>query len=421
MKSQSKYVIVGSSHAGLAALEKIRIQDPEGSITLVSREDAMPYSPTILPYILSGQIEPDSVSLLNQGDLEEMGVDFLRGKTLAAVKPDTHQVTLDSGETIQYDKLLLATGAKPTTPPIPGLENTTFHVLRTMDDALRLHGAAGQKGSAVILGAGLIGMHACESLVKRGMSVTVVESMPQVLPGYFDEEGSGLIQQIFLDHDVKMLLGTEARGVSKSEDAPLVSLDSGDEVSADLLLVSTGIRPRIEYLADSGIESDQGILVDGWMKTSAEGVWAAGDVAQASGFFSAEKRLVGTLLNALDQGRIAGMAMADDPSLESYAGGMNMNTYKFFGHRAFSAGLIHAPSSDESLEEERMALPDGRGYLKLFFREHRLMGLCSININLDPGIMCELIRRRVDLQGVKGNLLGHLQDTGRVLMNRIWR
>ncbi|MFH1488805.1 MAG: NADH-dependent phenylglyoxylate dehydrogenase subunit epsilon [Pseudomonadota bacterium] len=421
MDSQYKYVIVGSSHAGLAALKNIRIQDPEGSIALITREDALPYSPTILPYVLSGQIEPDNISLLNESDLMGMGVVFLRNKTLARINTHARGISLASGETLRYEKLLLATGAEPTAPPIAGLENTPYHVLRTVDDTLRLRNAARQRDSAVILGAGLIGMHACESLAEEGLNVTVIESMPQILRGYFDEESSDLIRRIFLDHDVKIILQRDVNRASMSGDSPLLSLHSGEEISSGLLLISTGMRPRMEYLAGSGIEADEGIVVDERMRTSVEGVWAAGDVAKAPDFFTSEKSLMGTLLNAVEQGRIAGMGMADDPALVSHAGGIRMNTYKFFGHRAISAGLIHPLSPDESLEERKMGNPDGRGYLKLFFREDRLMGFLSIDFNLDPGIMCELIRRRVDLRGVKEDLTNRSQDIGRVVMNRIWR
>ena len=197
--SQSKYLIVGSSHAGLSALEAIRIHDTEGSITLVSQEKHLPYSPTILPYVVSGKVDAGQVYLWDKTSLGRYKVIFKQGAKVVGVNPDSRSVSLESGESLEYENLLLATGAEPALPPITGLQETPFHVLRTMEDAEHMCKAAKKAGSAIVLGAGLIGMHAAENLAKRGLQVTVVEMLPQVLPGYFDDQAAGLIQKIFAE------------------------------------------------------------------------------------------------------------------------------------------------------------------------------------------------------------------------------
>jgi phenylglyoxylate dehydrogenase epsilon subunit len=416
----SKYLIVGSSHAGLSALEAIRVRDTEGSITLVSREETSPYSPTILPYVVSGQIDPERIFLRDEETLDRLGVRFRRGENVTAVDAATHTVTLATGKTLEYEKLLLATGAAPSLPSVEGLGEVSYHVLRTLEDALRLRSAMEQNGSAIVLGAGLIGMHAAENLARGGIRVTVVEALPQVLPGYFDDQAAGLIQQVFTKEGIKIITGRAVKQVSVNGGAFVASLDSGEELSADLLLVSTGVQPRVGYLSGSGVALDRGILVDERMKTSAGGIWAAGDVAQAHGFFDSERRLNATLPDAVEQGRIAGMAMVDDPALKPYSGGIARNTYKFFGHRAFSVGMITAPSA-EGIEVTKEFLPADVRYQKLLFQDDRLVGASGINSDLDPGIMCQLIRRRVDLGEVKERFADAPLETGRILMSRIWR
>ena len=419
--SQTKYLIVGSSHAGLAALEAIRMQDEEGNITLLTQEKYLPYSPTILPYVVSGLVDAKEAFLRDEEAVNRYGAEFKRDAKVVGVEPKTRTVKLESGESIQSEKLLLATGARPMLPPISGLEDTPYHVLRTLDDAIGLHRAAQEAKSAIVLGAGLIGMHAAENLAKRGRKVTVVEAMPHVLPGYFDEQAAGLVQRVFSDNGIKILTGSAVTHTGKSDGGCIVSLESGEEISADLLMVATGVKSNIDYLAQSGIEVDEGILVDEMMRTNEEDIWAAGDVAQAQSFFGDGKRIHAILPNAVEQGRIAGRAMAGDPAVKPFPGGLPMNTYRFMGHNAFSVGMSQVPEADDGYEVERISLPESLHYQKLIFKEGRLVGASGINADLDPGIMLQLIGRKVDLEEVKTQFVASPLDTGRILMSRLWR
>jgi phenylglyoxylate dehydrogenase epsilon subunit len=414
----TKYLIIGSSHAGLAALDAIRLQDKEGSLTLVTQESYLPYSPTILPYVLSGQAQAEKVFLRDQKSLEGLSVIFKPGAKVVAVDGRSRQVTLQSGEKIEYEKLLLATGAAPKLPPVQGLEAVPHHVLRTLKDALDVRSKIREEGTAVVLGAGLIGLHAAENLAKGGMKVVVVEALPQVLPGYFDEEASEMIYRAFSDKGVKILLNEKVSRVRGSDGETTLTLASGGSLSAGLLIVATGVQPRVEVLKGSGVEVDQGILVDERMRTNVSGIWAAGDVAQARGFFESSRILNATLPNAVEQGRIAGMDMVDDPALKVFQGAVALNTYKFFGHRAFSVGMIRA---EQGCEVEKAVVPESFKYQKLVFKGDQLVGASGINSDLDPGIMYQLIRRKAYLGDVKAMFCASPVDISRVMMTSIWR
>ncbi len=418
--SYSKYFIVGSSHAALSALDAIRVRDKEGSVTMVTREEHLPYSPTILPYVVSGHVPPERVFLRYEEDMERLGVDFRRKAKVVAVDPVNHRVTLESGKTFEYGKLLLATGAVPAVPSFPGLEEVPFHVLRDLEDALRLRSSMGRARSAIVLGAGLIAMHAAENLSKGGLKVTV-EVRSRLLRGYFDEQCAGLIEKIFSRNGIEVIAGKGISKIRRSNGGCAVSLDSGEEIYGDLIVVATGVKPSVGYLSGSGLEAAEGILVDERMRTSASDVWAAGDVTQASGFFDPVKRVDATLPNAVEQGRIAGMDMVGDPHLKSYIGGIGFNTYNFFGTRAFAVGLSHVSPSVKGMEVEQVFLPTSFRYQKLVFQEDRLVGVSAVNMMLDPGVMCQLVRRRVDLKGFKGKLASAPLETGRILMSKIWR
>jgi len=419
--TDSRYLIVGASHAALAAVAAIRMHDSEGSLTLMTREDELPYSPTVLPYVVSGRSAPENVFLRDEGYFSRQRVHFLAGKTLARVDAAGKRAQLASGEVIGFDKLLLATGAAPALPPIPGLDSVRFHVLRTLSDAGGLRQALPAAKSAVVLGGGLIGMHAAENLAKAGLAVTVVEQAPQVLPGYFDRAAADIIARAFGEHGVRLLLGSGVtkvapRGSGKS--GARLTLADGQEQDADLLLVATGVAPVLDYLAGSGAATGQGILVDDRMRTSLAGVWAAGDVAQARGFFAAdgERILNGILPDAVEQGRTAGMDMAGDPAGKDYPGGVPLNTYAFFGQQAVSVG---SRSAGEVVAEETD--PAAGRYLKIVMKDNRLAGIFGINRALDPGVMWQLILRRVDLSQLRDQFIADPQRTARLLMSRTWR
>jgi len=414
----TKYLIIGSSHAGLSALDAIRLQDKEGSLILVTQESCLPYSPTILPYVLSGQAQPEKVFLRDQQSLDGLSVVFKPGAKVVAVDGSSRQVTFQSGEKIKYEKLLLATGAAPKLPPVQGLEAVPHHVLRTLEDALGLRSKIRKGGTALVMGAGLIGLHTAENLAKGGMKVVVVEALSQVLPGYFDEEASQIICKAFSDNGIKIRLNEKVSRVKGGDGETALSLVSGESISAGLIVVATGVQPRVEVLAGSGVEVDQGILVDERMRTNVSGIWAAGDVAQARGFFESSKILNATLPNAVEQGRIAGMDMVEDPALKGYQGAVSLNTYRFFGHRAFSVGMIKA---EAGCEVEKVVVPESFKYQKLVFKEDQLVGASGINSDLDPGIMVQLIRRKAYLGDVKARFCASPVDISRVMMTNIWR
>jgi phenylglyoxylate dehydrogenase epsilon subunit len=324
----SKYLIIGSSHAALEAATAIRLIDADGALTLLTRDAHLPYSPTILPYVVSGRSQPDNVVLRNKVYFKDNAIAFVPGATVVSLDSARSSLRLASGETWQYDRLLIATGAAPMLPPVRGLTDVPFHVLRSMDDAINLRQAMGQARSAIVLGAGLIGMHAAENMAKAKIAVTVVELQPHALAGYFEPRASAIIERTFARNGVTMKMGQTLRSVERQGKGCLATLADGTTIAADLLLVCTGVKPNIGFLDGSGIEVDAGILVDDLMRTNLPNIWAAGDVAQARGFWGG-KVVNGILPNAVEQGRIAGLSMANDAGVRPFAGAVPLNTYSF--------------------------------------------------------------------------------------------
>lgn len=413
------YLIIGSSHAALSALHTLRMHDADGAVTMVTRDATLPYSPTVLPYVVSGRSQPERVFLKDDDYFRAQSVDYLRGMEVAQVAADRNVVRLANGDEIGYRTLLVASGAKPVLPAIPGLDRVRYHVLRTLDDAIALHDALAGARRAVVLGAGLVGMHAAENLAHAGAEVAIVEREPHVLPGYFDAEAAAMIGRAFAAKGVRVHAGTEALSVAPGETGCTVMLDTGESLPCDLLVVGVGVAPVTGFLEGSGVLVDRGVLVDDTMRSSVANIYAAGDVAQARGFYDGASTLNGILPDAVEQGRIAGMAMAGDPGVKPYPGGVPLNTYTFFGQHAVSVGThgdtIPGAQAVTTVDAEAMR------YLKIVLKDDRLLGIFGINAAFDPGVMWELILRRVDLAPVRERFLRAPQDTARVLMSRTWR
>lgn len=416
---QTDYLIIGASHAALSALHTLRMHDTEGAVTMVTRDASLPYSPTVLPYVVSGRSAAERVFLRDEGYFREHKVDYLRGAQVEAVAAERNAVRLAGGEEIAYGKLLVASGARPVVPAIPGLDTVRFHVLRTLDDAIALRDALPATHQALVLGAGLIGMHAAENLAKAGASVTIVEREPHVLPGYFDAEAAAIIATAFAEQGVRLCTGAEAVRIEPAARGCRVVLDRGDAVDCDLLVVGVGVAPVTDFLAGSGVDVDRGVLVDDAMRSSVANIWAAGDVAQARGFYDGARTLNGILPDAVEQGRIAGMAMAGDPGVKSYPGGVPLNTYTFFGKHAVSVG-VHGDGVAGAEIVKTVDAASGR-YLKIVLDDNRLLGIFGIGIAFDPGVMWELILRRIDLTPVRERFLRVPQEAARALMSRTWR
>jgi len=411
----SKYLIVGSSHAAIEAATAIRLIDADGTLTMLTRDRRPPYSPTILPYVVSGRAQPDAVTLRDNGYFRDAAIAFVPGAAVVSLDPAQSCLRLASAETWHYDRLLIATGAAAALPPVGGLADVPFHVLRSMDDAVKLRDAIGHAKSAIVVGAGLIGMHAAENMAKAKIAVTVVELQPHALSTYFEPRASAIIEGVFARNGIRMVMGQTLRSVARQGDGCIATLADGATLAADLLLVCTGVKPNIGFLDGSGIDIDAGILVDDRMRTSGPNIWAAGDVAQARGFWGG-KVVNGILPNAVEQGRIAGLDMADDAGVVAFAGAVPLNTYGFFGQQAISVGHGGAGDGCEVEETSRDSV-----YRRIVLKDGHLAGIATINDFVDAGIMWQLIRRRVDLSAVKSQFIADPKLTGRRLMSQLWR
>jgi len=407
-----KYLIIGCGSAGLAALEKIRSLTSEDEVRLVTKENCLPYSPTCLPYLLAGRIKETDMWIGDKEYFQSLKASWLKGKNVIKVLPEEKKVVYDDGTFDRYDALLVASGSEPVKPPIDGLEQSGAMSFHTLGDCYKLRSALAHRKGVTILGAGLVGMELALALCEVGCRVKVVEKEARVLPLYFHERAAAYITDIFLDHGVRIFTNKEVVGVRGRGEKIEVSCTDGDVFATDLLLTCVGVRPRTSFLADSGVRINVGVVVDRRMKTNIEGIYAAGDVAEAPDFFFGQPGINAIIPNAVVQGGIAGANMVGEE--EEFKGWISMNVFNFFSNMACSIGLCLAEEEDKQILEK-----EGRqekSVKRLVFENDKLIGAMFVNEEVDPGVIHYLIENRIELKDHKELLLERTKEASRWLM-----
>jgi 3-phenylpropionate/trans-cinnamate dioxygenase ferredoxin reductase subunit len=268
-------VIVGGGLAAVRAAEELRVLDPERRITVLAAEQHLPYDrPPLSKHVLRG--EQDNATF--PADWAQLDVDLRRGARAAALHPADRTVQLDDGSMLDYDEVVLATGAQPRM--LPGLAGDGVHVLRTFDDSQGLADDIRRTGRLTVLGAGFIGCEVAASARAMGAEVTLVEVLPTPLARVLGAEVGRTVAELHDREGVTVLCGSpvlEARG--EGADRELL-LSDGTTVDAGVVLVGLGVTPDTGWLAGSGVKVDDGVVCDATGRTSAASVWAAGDVAR---------------------------------------------------------------------------------------------------------------------------------------------
>lgn len=398
------YVIIGNSVAAVGAMRAIRGIDTEGSITVISRERFQAYGRPLISYLLGGIINEKRMSYLPADFCEKNGIKLLLNTEAVGVDTTQREVRIKGQAPLPYDRLLIATGGDPFIPPIEGLEGKDrIFTFTTWDDANRLKAISEDIEHAVVIGGGLIGLKAAEGLHLLGKKVTIVELADRVLSAAFDKPAGRIIARKMKANGIDVITEdtvTRIDGIGAKISG--VTLKSGDYIPCDTVVVAIGVRPAASFLSGSSIEVKRGIVVDDHMRTSASDVYAAGDVAEATDFFTGQKNPMPIWPDAYIQGDVAGTAMAGGE--KEYAGGLAMNSIEFFKVPTISMGITN-PAEDAGFEVLTFNEPEHYRYRKIVLKNNCLVGAVLVG-NVDrAGIYSGLIRDKVDVTPFKGELL----------------
>ncbi len=269
------FVVIGGGAAGYAAALALKTAAPDAACTLVSMDEHAPYDRTLLTKdYLDGKFGEDRLPISRQS-LAALGVDLRLSTTVTGIDRSARVVVLASGDLLPYDKLLIATGAEPKRPDIPGIEKGHVTTLRSLADCRRILARIGSARQVVILGSSFIGLEAAASLVSRGVAVTVVSPEHDPLAKPFGPDLSAAVMEIHRRNGTTFVLGHEISAIE--DDA--VRLDDGTRLSADLVIVGVGVAPRTALAEDAGLAVSNGVTVDRTLRTSDPHIHAAGDIA----------------------------------------------------------------------------------------------------------------------------------------------
>jgi len=401
-----RYCIVGNSAAGVFAAETIRALDPRGEIDIFSEECCPAYARCLTSYYLTGNIEDDRM-LIRSPDFNEIhGISLHAGEKVIKVDPDRKEIYTRSEKTFVYDKLLLATGASPVLPDIPGKHLKGVFTLRTWADAKEIRSFTGPGKHAVVVGGGFVSLKAAYALLQVGLSVTCIISSSHLLSQMLDREAAEMVGAVLAAHGLKFIYRRNVVSVSGKGDGSQgeviggVKLDNGEELPADLLIIGKGVTPNTGCLAGSGIATEQGILVNEFLQTNYPDVYAAGDVAQGFDLISGRRRINAIWPNAAEQGMVAGKNMAGIPT--AYQGSLGMNAADFYGLSVIAAG--YAKGEEEEGYEVIRLYPGKHLYRKLVFAGDRLIGYIMVGKTAQAGILTALVREQIPLGKMKEEL-----------------
>lgn len=406
-----KHLMIGCGSAALSALKQMRKLGSEDEVKLVTMENYSPYSPMSLPYLLSGRKKESEIYLTESNFFDRMNASLVTGRHIERIIPRARTIVYDNAESETYDTLLIASGSEPVKPGIKGLNKKNFLGFHTLSDYYQLIGQLRKTSEVVVLGAGLVGTELAAALSERGHKVTVLEKEKGVLPLSFDQPVGSYISHIFSERGVTIFTDKEVTEIRKSQNRLEIVCTKSDVFRADLMVCCVGVAPRLSMLDGSGIEANRGISVDNKMSTNINGIYAAGDVAEAPNFLTGKSGLNPILPNAVEQGKVAGSNMIGKEAF--YNGWLSMNVYNFFGHLAVSIGDFTPSEGDEVLTERD---GDKRQYKKIVFRDNKLAGATFFNIDLDAGVFQYLIRNRVDIAPYKEYLLEEPKEVSLWLM-----
>ena len=404
----SKYVIIGASAAGIAAVEAIRKVDLVGTITLITEEACAHYSKPMISDLVSGKAGIQKMKCKTDNFWKENNAEARMSKKAVSLNLSDKTVNLEDGEKIVYEKLLLATGGKPFVPKMEGQDKDSVFTFTNISDAQRLAAKIDSihAKSAVVIGAGLIGISVTEALMKRGLKVTVVELQEKILSLLLDSKASDIVEAIIRKAGVNFATGQSVQKIVGRPDndgaVGGVILTKGDQVACDLVIVAIGVIPRTELVVGTTVKINRGIVVDNFMQTNVPDVYAAGDVAEAYDFILNQNRLLPLWPLAVLEGRVAGYNMAGKKA--SYEGGTNMSSLKYFGIPIVSIGLAN-PKDDPTLEILVKLDAENNVYKKLVLKNNVIVGLTLVNCIDRAGILFNLMKTQTNVKKFKQDLL----------------
>lgn len=428
-----RYVLVGHGPASLAAGEAIRRREAQAEIVIVGEEPHPFYSRPGLAYYLAGIIPEAQLRSRPEVDYRDLG---LRKVTARAVglQPAEHRLLLADGRALTYDRLLLAVGARAIRPRLPGIDLRGVVTLDTLDDARRIVALARRARRAIVVGGGITALELAEGLAARGVETHYLLRRDRYWPNVLDADESDLVEGRLEEEGIRLHHHTNLTAIlGRGGKVVGAELDPGGRTACDLVAVAIGIAPRIELAEAGGLQVGRGILVDPYLATSAEGVFAAGDVAEVVDPDTGTHVLDSLWWLAIEQGRAAGEAMAGHrrpyrkgtPFNVTRIGGLTTTVMGCVGQAGPDLDLVGIARGDSEVwrrpaQAEAVEADEEASRLRVLVGQEHILGAVVMGDQRASRPLQDLIARRVDIRPVRQRLLDSRQDL-RPLLEASWQ
>ncbi|OGD94151.1 hypothetical protein A2697_04765 [Candidatus Curtissbacteria bacterium RIFCSPHIGHO2_01_FULL_41_44] len=405
MTRQTDFLIIGGGAAGTTAAGVIRTLNPNAKITILSGENYRLYSRVLLPNYIRGEITREQLFLKNPMWYRENQIELVGNSKAAKLIPDQKKVELANGETFLYKKLLIATGASPIRLNVPGADLENISYMWTIGDADTIIEAAKTAKRGVIIGGGFIGLEFAHSFKEKGIETVILEGAPYYWGTRLDEKSSRVLRNLLEANGIKVVAGDQVQefeGRTLKRVVGTVKTKSGKKYEADLVGIGIGIRNDLEWLNDSGMKIDGGIVTNEYLETSIPDVYAAGDCVSFYDLIIQVPHIVGTWGNATTQGAVVAKTMCD---VRTAFEAVSAYTINFFGSSCSFIGMTEEDFVDEivvrgSVEDSKIT----RIFVKKYNSQTRIVGATVINNPAEVSPLTTAVKNRVDIASHKDRL-----------------
>ncbi|GAA0781938.1 NAD(P)/FAD-dependent oxidoreductase [Hathewaya limosa] len=387
-----KYVIIGASAAGISAARTLRTVDPNCEIVMISKDKNV-YSRCMLHLVIGGERDLESISFIEKDFFENNKINWIKDVQVALINENEKEVVLKNNVKITYDKLLIASGSSATIPPIKNLiEANNVSCLRNIEDAVSISEKCRYGDDVVIIGAGLVGIDAAIGLIHKGVRIHLIEMSDRILPLQLDKKAASKYEELLLKNNVEIITNASVQEavLDREGAAQGVVLSTGKIIPCKYIVVAAGVKANVDFLSNSSVKVERGIVIDSNCKTTAQDIFAAGDVTNLAPIWPV----------AIKQGKTAALNMAGIETVheDNFAFQNSMN---FLGLDTVSLGIIQAP--DESFITS--VCETKNSYKKIIHKNGRIYGALLQGDISYCGVLTHLIKNKINILSKNKNVL----------------
>jgi 3-phenylpropionate/trans-cinnamate dioxygenase ferredoxin reductase subunit len=388
-----RFVIVGNGIAGTTCAELLRNGDPSCSVTMLGLEPYPLYNRVALPRYLKGGIPRERVIMRTVQEHADKGIDLRLETVVTAVDTKGKTVTLDDGAELPYDAMMICTGGRPTPYPAPGADQVADRIygFQTLDDTEALSQKIAASHNAVVVGGSFIAYELAEGFRHRSLQVSWIQRGPRFLRRVLDEEGGKMVDFLAREAGVETLYNTEVEAVASANNHINVKTNTGRELSVDMLGYGLGLRMYEQFLEGTGVEHDNGVVVDEYLKTNVKDVYAGGDIARFTDLMlDGRKNQMGTWDNSEAHGKVIAQNM-----LGGKVAHKDIPTYTTSMFNSNLAVMGITPETGAELESVTKLDMENRLYRALFFYKGSIAGAVLIGTPKGRKKLIEMMQQRV--------------------------